>query len=367
MIVSVEGNTVKMFGTIWENDGPYVTSDLALFFKTSVKDVTIQLHTPGGSVIDANLIFNFLKASGKNITFEIVGLAASMGSILMLAGEKIKMASNAFIMIHAPSGYVRGNAKTLSNVATLLTDMQTNFLDAYSAKTKRTLEDLSSWMDGDNWFSAKNALKEGLIDEIIDATIDTSGLKAEGEYNLEALTPAFAAFDDSRSNTHETQPENQIKMKLNAKNITALCISDNASETDINAAVEALVGKNADLANEITAKDAEIKKMNDEATAKADDEAESAIALAQKEGRFEAKDASTFLALFKANAELAKATIAKLPKTEKLPGATQTGNGASSEDRSSWTAKDWMKKDMAGLTAMRSEDNEAYQAIFSKK
>ena len=269
MWAQIEGNEVKLYGRIYNGDGQFVVSDLNSFLKKNT-EATVRIHTPGGSVFDGNLIFNTLANSKSNIHIIIDGLAASMGSILILAGKKVSMAENAFIMIHEPSGGIEGNAKAFESGAKLLRSIESNFIKKFVAKTKKEEDDVKAWMDGDNWFSADEALENGLIDEIIEPVIENLTIQAYTKYNFEAVYETFKDFDkkpestieNSNSQTNSQTPNHNKKMKLNSKNLEILNLVEGANENDINAAIEKLHGKIIKMETDSKAKnDQEIENV----------------------------------------------------------------------------------------------------------
>lgn len=374
MYVEVDGNEAKLYGTIWGGDGPYVSNILNSFFKGKT-DVTVRLHTPGGSVIDGNLIYNTLAKSKANVHIVIDGIAASMGSILILAGNKVSIADNAYVMIHAPSGDVRGNAKELQKVARLLASMEKNFISKYAAKTGKTEEEVAAWLDGDNWFSAEEALAEGLVDEIIPSVIDQSFADmAIGDYNLVALADNFKSFDEKRNapitdndqnddggTPPNTQTNNSNTMsKLNAESLTLLGLKEDATEAQIQAAL-------ADQRKKLS--DAEAKNVQLEASIAQNNKArvEALVSSAVASGKILAVDKEHYTQLAEANYELASKTIEKLPAKPSINGSVQpTAKGLTTEGRESWTFQQWAKEDTKGLLELKSNDPEAYKALAEK-
>ncbi len=358
MFLQAEGNEVKLYGTIWSGDGQYIVNELAPILKKNT-DVTVRLHTPGGSVFDGNLIFNALAQSKSNIHIVIDGLAASMGSILMLAGKKVSIAENAFIMIHAPSGGAQGGAKDFTNIAKLLTSLESNFIKKYVAKTGKTQEEISAWMQGDNWFSADEALSAGLVDEIIDPVIENLDITAYTEFNMVALAKAFEPYDVK---AEETTPQSKkvtisktnTKMKLNAKSLEVLGVSADATEEQINAAIEA---------SHLKTRDAEAKLEKHR-----NDQVEALVSTAVAEGKILASEKDEYKELAVANFELASKTLAKLSPKKSVIASLSTEGRQSTEitGREKWTFQEWSKQDTKGLLEMKANEPDAYKELCDK-
>jgi ATP-dependent Clp protease, protease subunit len=356
MWADIKGNEIKLYGRIWSGDGQFISTDIAPVLNANT-DVIVRLHTPGGSVMDANLIYNTLIGSKANIHIIIDGLSASMGSILMLAGNKVSIAENGFVMIHAPSGTIEGNAKDMENGGKLLRSIESNFLKKYAKKTGKTEADLIGWMQGDNWFSADEALAAGLVDHIIDPVLDNMDVSAYTDYNLVALSPAFEKYD--RKPTVETvdpnaslNPKIETNMKLNAKSLDVLGVSEGATDEQINAAIEANYQKRVTAETALRAqKDAQIEAL---------------ISTAVADGRITASEKDEYKELAIANFELASKTINKLPVKSSINGGLDKSTTGKETGREAWTFQDWSKKDTVGLLKIKAENPEAYQELANK-
>ena len=113
-----------------------VADAIAEITKEGYKKLDFRIHTYGGFVFDGNLIYNFLAGFKGELNIYVDGVAASMGSIIIMAGDKIHIAENGFIMIHAPEGGAYGNAKDLEQYAKLLRSMEKNFIKKLKEKTR---------------------------------------------------------------------------------------------------------------------------------------------------------------------------------------------------------------------------------------
>ena len=129
--------------------------------------IVLKIHSPGGEVFDGNAIFNALQRRG-NVEVQIEGLAASMATVISLAGMPVKMAANGFYMIHNPWGVAMGDAAELRDQAQLLDKIRSNMVGAYAAKSGQSAEQIQTWMDSETWFTAEEALSAGFVDEITD-------------------------------------------------------------------------------------------------------------------------------------------------------------------------------------------------------
>ena len=135
---------------------------------SEIKASQIDLHinSPGGVVFDGITIYNLLKNHPANVTTYIDGLAASIASVIALAGNKVIMADNALFMIHNPYGMIAGNATEMRDFADKLDKVGGAIATTYISKTGKTDTEIQTMLDAETWMTASEALEAGFIDEI---------------------------------------------------------------------------------------------------------------------------------------------------------------------------------------------------------
>ena len=174
---SEDAAEVFVYGIIGDSWGDGVT---ATRFAADLRAITapridLHLNSPGGSVFDGQAIHNALARHPATVTVFIDGLAASIASVIALAGEKIVMASNALFMIHDPSGGVWGSSADMRKMAEVLDKIKDTIVDQYAAKTGSPTDDLAQAMTDETWYTAQEALDAGFIDEIgVDADAENA-------------------------------------------------------------------------------------------------------------------------------------------------------------------------------------------------
>lgn len=139
-----------------------------------IKVLNVYMNCPGGDVFEGNSIFNMLQRKAKSIAVNMFvdGMAASIGSVILMAGSHITMASNSLLMVHKASACVYGNSDELKECITLLDKIDTNIKQAYLDRSNGKLdaETLDGWLNsGDTWLTAQEAFDYGLCDEIAGA------------------------------------------------------------------------------------------------------------------------------------------------------------------------------------------------------
>lgn len=153
-------------GESWWGDSVTAKDFVKEVAALDVSELTVRINSYGGSVADGIAIYNALKRHKAKVTVSIDGIAASIASLIAMAGDQVEIAANALIMLHAPWGYAGGNAVDMRNYADLLDKWAQSMASSYASKTGKSVEDVMAWLtDGtDHWFSADEAVAEGLAD-----------------------------------------------------------------------------------------------------------------------------------------------------------------------------------------------------------
>ena len=131
-------------------------------------DITMYINSPGGSVVDGMAIYDAMQYIKPDVCTIVNGLAASMGSLLLMAGAKGKRSAlpNAEIMIHQPSGGSEGKASDMEISWEHMKRTKEKLHNLYVKHTGRSLEEIKAAMDRDNWLTPQEAVDFGLIDAI---------------------------------------------------------------------------------------------------------------------------------------------------------------------------------------------------------
>lgn len=129
--------------------------------------IEVHVNSPGGEVFDGIAIYNALLAR-KDVTVMIDGIAASIASVIAMAGNPVLIARNAQMMIHDGFGQAIGNAQDLRDLAELLDRTSNNIAGIYSDHTGKPATYWREIMKGEAWFDADEAIEAGLADRMID-------------------------------------------------------------------------------------------------------------------------------------------------------------------------------------------------------
>ncbi|MHB1627968.1 MAG: ATP-dependent Clp endopeptidase proteolytic subunit ClpP [Bacilli bacterium] len=142
---------------------------LFLASEDAEKDISLYINSPGGSITAGMAIFDTMQFIKPQVSTMCVGLAASMGSLLLTAGGKGKRFAlpNSEIMIHQPLGGVRGQASDIKIHAEWILKTRHKLNLIYAERTGQPLAKIEEDTDRDNWMSAEEAKVYGLIDEVV--------------------------------------------------------------------------------------------------------------------------------------------------------------------------------------------------------
>lgn len=372
MIFQVQDSTITAHGQIWEGNGMEFVSLFAQL-EGKYSKITVKMHSYGGSVFDGNLMYNTIQNSKKDVEFIIIGIAASMAAVISQSrkDKKPKMVRNGFMMIHAPSGSTYGGALDHENNAKLLRSIENNLVASLCSSLSKPKNYVAKWMIGDNWFDAEEALKEGLISEIIEAESETiSASYNPKELGAEGMYYQFTALLNPE-NSQQINLDHNMKLPI----IQALSLQGVSEQSSDTAVIEA-VKKHFEAQNNVLQGklDAEIKKRTTAETALAD-QSKAAITAeleqAKKDGKITADQMSTFEAIgANSGIEALKTVLGTIPVRQSITGQMQNGAGArggSATGREAWAWDQWQKEDSKGLEALLKENPEGWQALYDAK
>ena len=133
------------------------------------KDIYLYINSPGGSVSAGLAIFDTMNFINADVQTIVIGMAASMGAFLLAAGEKGKRYAlpNAEVMIHQPLGGAQGQAAEIEIAAKHILKTRDTLNKILAERTGQTLKVIARDTDRDNYMSAEEAVKYGLVDAIM--------------------------------------------------------------------------------------------------------------------------------------------------------------------------------------------------------
>jgi len=135
----------------------------------TAREITLNIDCPGGDCNEGFTMYDALIASGAQITVNITGLAASMASVIMLAGNKIRIAENGRVMIHRVTGGARGNADEMDAAAKVMKQFEDRIVGLYVARSGKDETEIRELMKAQmgTWFFGEEAIAAGFADELM--------------------------------------------------------------------------------------------------------------------------------------------------------------------------------------------------------
>jgi ATP-dependent protease ClpP protease subunit len=132
----------------------------------------LDIHTPGGSILDGYRIHQSLmqmRERGVKVIANVNTLAASMGSVIIMAADEINIVNGGRIMIHEAAQTVSGNAADHARAAKNLDEMSDEIAAVYANRTGAGVDEMRALMKAETWMGAKEAVERGFADKIIGA------------------------------------------------------------------------------------------------------------------------------------------------------------------------------------------------------
>ena len=156
-------------GTQIDNDVANIVQAQLLYLQSldDKADISLYLNTPGGIVSAGLGIYDTMQLIRPNVNTICTGLAASMGSILLVAGKERSILPHAKVMIHQPLGGVAGQASDILIEAEEIKKCRDELCNILAEHTKQPFDHVFQDMDRDHWFTAQEAIDYGLVDKIL--------------------------------------------------------------------------------------------------------------------------------------------------------------------------------------------------------
>ena len=186
-----------------------------------VENINVYINSDGGDVFAGQAINSMLKRHNAKITVHIDGLAASIASVIAMAGDEIIMPTNAMMMIHNPWTFTYGNAADFRKMADDLDKIGESIIAAYKEKTGLKDEEIKKIMDSETWLTADECVEKGFADKIeeskqVAAALDDGFLMLNGiKMDLSRFEKAPKFITASKPEKVEDKPEPDYRLKQN--------------------------------------------------------------------------------------------------------------------------------------------------------
>jgi ATP-dependent Clp protease protease subunit len=163
---------IFLTGTVYDQVASLICAQL-LFLESEnpSKDISFYINSPGGVVSAGLAIYDTMQYIRSPVSTVCIGMAASMGSLLLSAGAKGKRYAlpNSRIMVHQPSGGAQGQATDIEIQAKEILSLRRRLNDIYVHHTGQSLESIESRLERDSYMSAEEARDFGIVDEVVES------------------------------------------------------------------------------------------------------------------------------------------------------------------------------------------------------
>lgn len=150
----------------WDVDSGMFARALAAPDVVGASVLHVSLNSIGGDVFDGIGIYNALRGHGAQVLMTVTGLAASIASVIMMAGDKVVMGRGAEVMIHDAHAVQMGNAADMAKMAEILDKCSDNIASFYAERAGGEAADWRAIMRDEKWYTAQEAVDAGLADEV---------------------------------------------------------------------------------------------------------------------------------------------------------------------------------------------------------
>lgn len=177
--------------------------------RDNLKTINVHINSCGGDVYEGLAIFNLLKAHKATVNVYVDGIAASIASVIAMAGDKIVMTDTSLMMIHNCYVHTRGNSKELRKTADDMEKVMEACKEAYRSQIKITDEELDKLLDEETFLTAKECIEKGFATEVIKITEEKEVLSANLIYTK--LKDKLDAKDKEIKALKEKLEDNPVK------------------------------------------------------------------------------------------------------------------------------------------------------------
>ncbi len=239
----------------------------------ALETLEIEINSPGGSVLDGYRVYNSLmqmRSRGVKVIATVNTLAASMGSVILMAANKVKIVEGGRIMIHEASQTVSGDSEDHARAAKNLEEISEEIALIYANRTGSSQEEMRELMKNETWMGAKESVERNFADEIVKFDIGAKNNMSilaklfPNNDQVEQIEAAIQEADSIRAELVSSQ-KRIVELETSIENhaiVSSNLIEAQAKLTEFEALVES---KDLEIAN----LKAEIQTVDDKAAIKA--------------------------------------------------------------------------------------------------
>lgn len=364
LINKVDSTTAEiyMYGVIGSGldiDANVVVAEIENLRKKGCRNFRFYVNSEGGEVIQGSALFNYLDRTDIEVEWVVDGVAASMMAMLISNPKhKVKAAKYASFMYHRVQGSCYGNSDEVRNLAAMIDTFEKSLVDMMASRMKVDAASVKKefFTDGlDHWMNAEEAMRRGLVDEII------SGKNITSPKELLSSKDVFNFYNKQLIN----YKQNQKSMITNKAEIGKLL---NIAEAEVNddsvmTAVKNVLKSNSELQNQLKTVKAENASLKNQIGELNNAKVKSLIDKAIAEKKFGEDERDSYTRLANTDFELAEKMIGKMKGVERIVDYLDTEH--ESEEEKDWTFDDYHKK--GKLENLKKTNKEKYNKLYKTR
>lgn len=364
LINKVDSTTAEiyMYGVIGSGldiDANVVVAEIENLRKKGCRNFRFYVNSEGGEVIQGSALFNYLDRTDIEVEWVVDGVAASMMAMLISNPKhKVKAAKYASFMYHRVQGSCYGNSDEVRNLAAMIDTFEKSLVDIMASRMKVDAASVKKefFTDGlDHWMNAEEAMRRGLVDEII------SGKNITSPKELLSSKDVFNFYNKQLIN----YKQNQKSMITNKAEIGKLL---NIAEAEVNddsvmTAVKNVLKSNSELQNQLKTVKAENASLKNQIGELNNAKVKSLIDKAIAEKKFGEDERDSYTRLANTDFELAEKMIGKMKGVERIVNRLDSEH--ESEEEKDWTFDDYHKK--GKLENLKKTNKEKYNKLYKTR
>lgn len=189
-----------VIGEDWWTGGGFTAKRMSAALRSLGRGpVTVAINSPGGDMFEGIAMYSMLREHPGEVTIKVMGLAASSASIIAMAGDAVKIARPAFLMIHNCWLGVAGNRHDLREIADQIEPFDAAMADVYAARTGEDPKVMAKLMDRETWIGGSAAVEQHFADALLDSDQVKKGEDATSTAAVRRLESALRASGMSKN------------------------------------------------------------------------------------------------------------------------------------------------------------------------
>lgn len=238
-------------------------------------DLTVHINSQGGDVFAGVTIYNALKDYGKGkVTVKVDGLAASIASVVAMAGDEIIMSPGSMMMIHNPWSMGVGSAEELRKAADTLDEIREAILPIYTDRSGQSEDTVQELMDNETWMTAEKAVELGFADTVQKSKVEqpkedekedsiTNLMMANFAFSMSATKSAMKDLIKKVNNSERDTQMNEDELKKTEGKVE---VAEAPAETQVEEPKDEVETEVKDQCEETCEKEAEAEEKAEEET-----------------------------------------------------------------------------------------------------